>query len=337
MVVMKWALTSKRTLQEVGDVLHTRDTGHAEAIVPRFGELKKSKNSTLWGTGRSLVAKALAPSKATTQVMHGHVPRLRRLMRFRNGMTTRWGQAGLVVQCAGVVQDALLTAQRERKKVLGGCRQWAVENTPWADLYPCDGQGVRKIWSTYAKVLGTMTNMPLRSVLRIEQEAVISVDPEQEGLLTIQTETNTQSVLWSPEKGNLQQEVAKALEVAPRALTITPHPWIQRVQTVWVGGRRWRYTRKRYKALISKANEALVRRTKAKIDEGWKASNAAIAEALEQLSWTRAHTMEGVTAYMTQNIVKLKLGRLRIWAGKELGFSVGASAKVLDSGHRNEG
>ncbi|KAE9287458.1 hypothetical protein PR003_g26046 [Phytophthora rubi] len=47
MVVMKWALTSKRTLQEVGDVLHTRDTGHAEAIVPRFGELKKSKNSTL--------------------------------------------------------------------------------------------------------------------------------------------------------------------------------------------------------------------------------------------------------------------------------------------------
>ncbi|GMF46368.1 unnamed protein product [Phytophthora fragariaefolia] len=288
---------------------------------------------------------ALAPSKATAQVMHGHVTRLRRLMRFRNGMTTRWGQAGLVIQCAGTVQDALLTAQRERRKLLGVCRQWAVENTPWADLYPCDGQGVRQKWSTYAKVLGTMTNKPLRSVLRIEQAAaglvfkpigselpleprvahlfrelciivlanypelvtewtteatlfihtgragapkVISVDPEQEGRLTIQTETKTQSVLWSPEEGNLQQEVAKALE--------------------------------RYKALISKANEALVRRTKERIDEGWKASNAAIAEALEQLSWTRVHTMEGVTAYMTQNIVKLKLGRLLIWAGKELGF-----------------
>jgi hypothetical protein len=59
------------------------------------------------------------------------------------------------------------------------------------------------------------------------------------------------------------------------------------------------------------------------------ADNGELATVLGDLTWERVYHMEGVSAYLPQNIAKLKLNRLRIWAGQEEGFICQAETCAL--------
>jgi len=89
---------------------------------------------------------------------------------------------------------------------------------------------------------------------------------------------------------------------------------------VWVGRRRWTMTRRKYKKLMRRQGAEQVEQTWDKIRQRWGRSSAVIGTALQELEWPRVHAMESVTAYQTQNIIKLKLGKLRVWTGAERGF-----------------
>lgn len=73
-----------------------------------------------------------------------------------------------------------------------------------------------------------------------------------------------------------------------------------------------------------------------RITRTWARQHAGIAKALRLLTWKRVHRMEGVTAYQKQNIVKLKLHRMRLWAGRDTGFQC-AREGCVSSGEGGEG
>lgn len=132
--------------------------------------------------------------------------------------------------------------------------------------------------------------------------------------------TATTNVLWSANSGSVQQAVAHFLKVPDNTIAISPHPDITRMLPLWVGKRRWAQSRKRYKALINRQRDQVASIARKGIDEKWTAQHPRVAKAIRGLSWNDINRMEGVTAYQTQNICRLKLHRLRLWAGPDKGF-----------------
>lgn len=57
-----------------------------------------------------------------------------------------------------------------------------------------------------------------------------------------------------------------------------------------------------------------------KIQACWEKRHSDIARALTKLTWERISAMSGGSAYQIQNVRKLKLHRLKLWAEPELGF-----------------
>ncbi|KAE8910880.1 hypothetical protein PF005_g15599 [Phytophthora fragariae] len=144
----------------------------------------------------------------------------------------------------------------------------------------------------------------------------------KEGELEIRhtCESETKKVGWTTTARTMQEAVAQVLDLKSTQVSITPHPWICRLNPVWVGHRRWTLTRKKYKALMRRHKTEEVKMAWSSIQRKWTESDVEIAAALNELTWKRVHALEGVTAYQTQNIIKLKMGRLRLWAGDQLGF-----------------
>ncbi|OWZ11877.1 reverse transcriptase [Phytophthora megakarya] len=107
---------------------------------------------------------------------------------------------------------------------------------------------------------------------------------------------------------------------------ITPHPLLTKVRALWAGQRRWTQSRRRYKRLIKTRLQKEAEQVKISIADKWKSSHEVLAAALESLPWKRIHEMEGVTAYQSQNILRLKLNRLRLWTGKDRGLGCSATS-----------
>jgi hypothetical protein len=51
-----------------------------------------------------------------------------------------------------------------------------------------------------------------------------------------------------------------------------------------------------------------------------KKDDPQLSRAMANLSWKHMYRMEGVAAYQTQNIYRMKVNRLRMWGGTELGY-----------------
>jgi hypothetical protein len=86
------------------------------------------------------------------------------------------------------------------------------------------------------------------------------------------------------------------------------------------GRRRWAQTRAKYKKHINQTVAAAVMAARERIQGKLAAGAASIAAALNGVAWKKIYRMQGVTAYQTQNKHKLKVNRLRIWAGPDAGF-----------------
>jgi hypothetical protein len=303
---------------------------------------------------------------------------LRKLQRHSNGLTTRWGVAGLRIQCAGELKKEMARIRDIRGGEMGECQQHAVLQVPLGSVYLCDAQGRGQPLKVYGKIAKMASTSPVRSVMRITwtEEGVVEFSPvtgvlpmesgaahlfrelslivlanypelawrwREEHLLQVQHEldgchhvfevgqdsgrtirhtraTESRSIAWRQEGWSLHKAVAGALDVEEDKVAIVPHPWIHRLTPVWVGKRRWKMTRKKYKTLMKKSQERTALQTWHKVQRNWRESNANIARALEDLNWPRLHKLEGVTAYQTQNLMKLKMGRLRLWTNAELGY-----------------
>lgn len=130
----------------------------------------------------------------------------------------------------------------------------------------------------------------------------------------------TRKVRWTADRSTLRQAVANLLDVDAKHVVITPHPALTRMMPLWAGNRRWSQTRKAYKDLIDRERVKTAHTAGDRITSTWARQHPGIAHALRQLTWKRVHRMEGITAYQTQNIVKLKLHKMRLWADRDIGF-----------------
>jgi ribonuclease HI len=127
-------------------------------------------------------------------------------------------------------------------------------------------------------------------------------------------------VEWSPISTILGQAIAAFLEEDEATVVVSPHPWLTKMSPLWVGRRRWAQTRKQYKKIINKRQEDARREARSKLEAGLRVDHDRFAKAVHGLEWGKIYRMEGVTAYQTQNIFKLKVNRLRLWADNERGF-----------------
>ncbi|GMF14998.1 unnamed protein product [Phytophthora fragariaefolia] len=135
---------------------------------------------------------------------------------------------------------------------------------------------------------------------------------------------HTTTVQWDPNVQSVEAAVANYLKVPAHTINCTPHPWIHQMRPQWVGKRRWRQSSQRYKKLMNAKRDELAAEAKNKIQQNLALDHEQAAKALDGLEWKQVYRMEEVQAYHTQKLAKIKLKRLRIWAGKELGYHCAA-------------
>lgn len=157
-----------------------------------------------------------------------------------------------------------------------------------------------------------------------DKHHIFELDQQDDGTITHSWGPTATTFQCEPGRTSVQGAVAKILNVQPEQVWLSPHPRLSRITALWAGCRRWRQSRRRYKALIMKEGEAKVKAATSKIRNQWRKEHTGIAAALECLEWKTVHGLQGVSAYQSQNLVKLKAHRLRLWAGAELGFRCAA-------------
>lgn len=91
----------------------------------------------------------------------------------------------------------------------------------------------------------------------------------------------------------MKQVIARFLGVRDNTVQVAPHTSLNMMMPIWVGGRRWTQSRKRYKALINKKRNELATATQEKRKNQWKQQHPAIATALQGVEWKRVYQMEG--------------------------------------------
>nr|CAI72276.1 hypothetical protein PI35.0270c [Phytophthora infestans] len=110
--------------------------------------------------------------------------------------------------------------------------------------------------------------------------------------------------------------IAALLKTQKEAVWVAPHPALTHMRPVWAGKRRWCRTRKEYKGVIGKSSRSKVAKVQDLLNNKLAQENKALYRAIKQLKWKQVHRMHGVTPYQKQNVLRLKMGRLRLWRGK---------------------
>ncbi|KAG1706307.1 hypothetical protein DVH05_001455 [Phytophthora capsici] len=115
--------------------------------------------------------------------------------------------------------------------------------------------------------------------------------------------------------------IATLLKTQKEAVWVTPHPALTHMRPVWAGKRRWCRTRKEYKSAIGESSRSKAAKEQYIMNDKLAQENKALSGAIEQLKWKQVHRMHGVTAYQKQNVIRMKMGRLRLWRGKTQGYA----------------
>jgi ribonuclease HI len=391
MVVGEWGLSTDPQRQVIGDILQRRDGEQTTHLFPQEGRPRQGIRSTLWATGRPWAELHFHEQNAPPGDDTEEKRRIRAMLRHSAGVTTRWTNEGLEVQCTGPAREALLRSKRQRREVAGECMVQAVHGRRLKQLWIATASGEEWKAAEVARWYTDAANTTVGQVMDIagEESGIIRCRPVsvsmpmtsgdahrfRELCLSIlanfpelvgrQPETSTllvdhelddkhhtfevedmddghiqhtwgaerKRVSWRPITERVTQAVADFLEVKETTVVVTPHPWLTRMWPMWVGSRRWTQTRKQYKRLINRRHEDDRSRARIKIQSKWREQHEGMAKALEGLEWSRIYRMAGVTSYQTQNIFKLKLNRLRLWAGDETGYK----CQALQCGERHLG
>ncbi|GMF32929.1 unnamed protein product [Phytophthora fragariaefolia] len=89
---------------------------------------------------------------------------------------------------------------------------------------------------------------------------VFEVNPEEDGAIWHIWGPKTQPVPCKGGGASVEVRVAKFLNVEAQKVTIVPHHCLTKMRVFWVGKRRWKQSRKRYKQLTNKRRDEQSRR-----------------------------------------------------------------------------
>jgi hypothetical protein len=238
-----------------------------------------------------------------------------------------------------------------RRKEFGQCTVETIRDMPLRLIWLGDAQGNEVQWNHYRSIYASTAKMTVGQVITLEFEQdgavvfkpithelpmhsgiahrfrevclsphhVFEVGGDGPARIMHTWGTCTTEVEWSREEETIESAVARRLGTDATKVAVEPHPQLTRMKPLWTGKRRWRQTRKMYKQLINKQRDVDSAIAVGKLNEEMAIDNARVAAALQRLSWKQVYRMEGVSAYQTQNIYKLKMNRLRLWAGQEAG------------------
>ncbi|GMF38447.1 unnamed protein product [Phytophthora fragariaefolia] len=338
----------------LGDILQTRDTGSADWLVPMKGTPKEETLDTIWATGRPWVELQLHEGQRHAHENGEELMEIRVALRASKGVTTRWTSAGLHGECrvdaiAEVpLQQIWLGNSQGIQHTWKECVKWlkmvrglkakdvlsfgiaedgGVIFHPQTHSMPMESrvdQMFREVClNKVANYPELLFNRPQQNVLQVKHKLedlhhVFLLDRGNGEQIDHSWGSELTRLPWDRSQESAEQACARFLGVGELTVWIAPHPWLQRCMPIWAGKRRWTQNRKQYKKLMNKerrkaAEEALQQR---KLEQG----HEQVAKVLKRLSWTQIQRMEGVTPYQTQNIIQLKLNRLKMWAGAEQGY-----------------
>ncbi|KAG3063109.1 hypothetical protein PI125_g24402 [Phytophthora idaei] len=156
------------------------------------------------------------------------------------------------------------------------------------------------------------------------------VDERQESKCILHQWGNTEQRIWDQNEGPPPEKaIAQMLQVSESSVWVSPHPTLTRMRPLWVGKRRWKRSRKQYRAMLStKSIKKALEGQKEVVHKG-REQHKALADALELLTWKQFHHVEGLTQYRKQNWLKLKAWKLRLWRRDVKGYRC-ASASCGD-------
>ncbi|KAG3075091.1 hypothetical protein PI124_g20463 [Phytophthora idaei] len=320
-----------------------------------------------WKTGKPLVEEGFAP-----EMMDGDIDNitLRRELRDRNGMTTRWEHEGLVCDLGAQIMERLAQARKQRAGIGDELIHQTVAELSYKTIVPRHAEGNVRKWAVYkafaaeydvrlikdlveityvspGKLLFQSRTMevPMESksahlfrelslsmlaqypelafsqsisdLLRVshgmeDPHHSFRIDQEDEhGKVVHGLSFTEQPVPMGNSMEEMEANIEALLGAPTESVWATPHPASTHMSRLWVGKRRWTQTRKKYKAIIGRTRSRRAAQeqelTRVKGDLKHKELNY----ALEQLPWKNVHRLHGVTAYLKQNIVKMKASRLR--------------------------
>ncbi|KAG3077330.1 hypothetical protein PC121_g7433 [Phytophthora cactorum] len=296
-----------------------------------------------WKTGKPLVEEGFA-----TEMMDAEIDNstLRRELRYRNGMTTRWEHEGLVCDVRAQIMGRLAQARKQRAGIGGELIHQTAAELSYKTIVPRDAEGNVRKWAVYKafaaehdvrlfKDLVEITYVSPGKLLfqprtmEVPMESKVShgmedphhsfrIDQEDEhGKVVHGLSFTEQPVPMGNSMEEMEANIEALLGAPTGSVWATPHPALTHMRPLWAGKRRWTQTRKKYKAIIGRTRSHKAAQeqelTRVKGDLKHKELNY----ALKQLPWKNAHRLHGVTAYLKQNIVKMKAWRLRLWRGKE--------------------
>ncbi|GMF21501.1 unnamed protein product [Phytophthora fragariaefolia] len=356
-MVGTWALTQNEQLQRLGDILQTRGTGSADWLVPMKGTPKQETLDTIWATGSPWVELQLHEGQGHAHENGEELMEIRVALRASKGVTTRWTSAGLhrgecrVDAIAEVPLQQIWIGNSQGiqqtwkecvtlLKTVSGLKikdvlSFGIAEDGGVIFHPQThsilmesrlAQVFREVClNTVANYPELLFNRPQQNVLQVKHRLE---DPHHVFLLD---RGNGEQIdrSWGSELTRLpldqsqesaEQACARYLGVGEMTVWIARHPWLQGCMPIWTGKRRSTQNRKQYKKPMNKdrrkAAEEALQRVQRKLEQG----HEQVAVALKRLSWTQIQRMEGVTRYQRQNIIKLKLNRLKMWAGAEQGY-----------------
>ncbi|KAG2789827.1 hypothetical protein PC129_g11378 [Phytophthora cactorum] len=305
-----------------------------------------------WKTGKPLVEEGFA-----TEMMDAEIDNstLRRELRYRNGMTTRWEHEGLVCDVRAQIMGRLAQARKQRAGIGGELIHQTAAELSYKTIVPRDAEGNVRKWAVYkafaaehdvrlfkdlveityvspGKLLFQPRTMEypelafsqsISDLLRVshgmeDPHHSFRIDQEDEhGKVVHGLSFTEQPVPMGNSMEEMEANIEALLGAPTGSVWATPHPALTHMRPLWAGKRRWTQTRKKYKAIIGRTRSHKAAQeqelTRVKGDLKHKELNY----ALKQLPWKNAHRLHGVTAYLKQNIVKMKAWRLRLWRGKE--------------------
>ncbi|KAG1711360.1 hypothetical protein DVH05_008613 [Phytophthora capsici] len=130
-----------------------------------------------------------------------------------------------------------------------------------------------------------------------------------------------------------EANIAALLQTRKEAVWVAPHPALTHMRPLWTGKRRWSRARRDYKGVIAKRRKDRVVQAQELLTNKLANEHKELHRALTELTWKHVQRLHGVTSYQKQNIVRMKMGRLRLWNGTSQDYACVGARCAKSSAH----
>ncbi|EEY59165.1 secreted peptide, putative, partial [Phytophthora infestans T30-4] len=179
MAVGEWSMSSNELKTKCGHVLRQDATNEDTHITPIRKRYSKSVTEDMWSTGQPLVTTWFGPEEVPASDEVPTEQELRKLLRHRNGLKTRWGNQGLRCEFIDLANGPMEKMRRHRRLTRGDYIHHAVGNLGIREIQWRDALGTIKPGSAYRSLLNGTKGCRVKDIIQIiwEAKGIVTFSP----------------------------------------------------------------------------------------------------------------------------------------------------------------